>query len=39
MGTISEYIDFSQDIPTIISQLKEKAVSVPKWGSLKNMPS
>lgn len=37
MGTISEYIDFSQDIPTIISQLKEKAVSVPKWGSLKKL--
>ncbi len=35
MGKISEYIDFSQDIPTIISQLKEKTVTVPNWDSLK----
>lgn len=35
MGTISEYIDFSKDIPTIISQLKEKSVSVPDWNSLR----
>lgn len=34
MGKISEYIDFSQDIPTLISSLKEKTVSVPNWSAL-----
>ncbi len=35
MGKISDFIDFSQDIPTIISSLKEKAVSVPNWSTLR----
>lgn len=37
MGKINEYVDFSQDIPTIISSLKEKTVSVPDWSYLKKM--
>lgn len=35
MGKISDFIDFSQDIPTIISSLKEKTVQVPNWSSLR----
>lgn len=35
MGKISDYIDFSQDISTIISSLKEKAILVPDWSSLR----
>ena len=34
MGKISDYIDFSQDIPTIISSLKEKSITVPDWSIL-----
>lgn len=34
MGKISNFIDFSQDIPTIISSLKEKSVTVPDWSLL-----
>lgn len=35
MSKISEYIDFSKDIPTVISALKKKSVSVPDWSVLR----
>lgn len=35
MSKLEQYIDFSQDISTLIEFLKEKDVSVPDWGKLK----